>query len=216
MVSDSVKGLRTEVQWLQGHLGPPDGVVVAPFDEGIEGVLAGVASRPMAAVMPECDGFGQRHVQSEGPRNAGCNLRNLEGVRQPSPLVVVGEHEDLGLPRQPAKRRGMEDPVAISLEARPPRIGLLRPGPSAGAVGQGGAWGEQQVLALLSDLSIDASWAQRRCRQIDGGARIGVGGDQLAARGRPHEESTHGRCPLLTALGRRVRAAHVSHSACPL
>lgn len=54
----------------------------------------------------------------------------------------------------------MEDPVAISLEASPPLIGLLRSGSSASTLRQGGAGGEQEVLALLSNLPIDTARAE--------------------------------------------------------
>jgi hypothetical protein len=54
------------------------------------------------------------------------DLGDLERVRQPGPLMVVGEHEDLGLAGEPTERRGVQDAVAVALEAGAERVGLLR------------------------------------------------------------------------------------------
>src|ERR1700730_13879960 len=61
------------------------------------------------AVMPHGDRLGQRDVEPQGTGDARRDLRDLEGVGQAGPLMVVREDEDLGLTRQPAERGGVQD-----------------------------------------------------------------------------------------------------------
>ncbi len=61
-----------------------------------ERVLGGVATRPVATVVPECDRFSERHVQPERPTDRPGDLGDLERMGQSSALVIVGKHEDLG------------------------------------------------------------------------------------------------------------------------
>ena len=58
------------------------------------------------------------------------HLGHLEGVGQPGALVVVGEDEDLGLAGQAPEGGGVQDAVAVALEAGAPGVGRLgrRPG----------------------------------------------------------------------------------------
>ena len=67
--------------------------------------------------------------------------------------MVLGEHEDLRLPGQAPEGGSVEDAVAVALEARPPRVGLLDPGPVTGARGAGGALRQEHVLELLALLA---------------------------------------------------------------
>ena len=53
------------------------------------------------------------------------HLRHLERMGQPRALMVLGEDEDLGLAGQPAEGGGVEDTVAVTLEAGAPHVGLL-------------------------------------------------------------------------------------------
>ena len=54
-------------------------------------------------------------------------------------MIALRIHEDLGLVLEAPEGFGVEDPVAVSLEAGSPRIGLLRDGASNGIRRQGGA-----------------------------------------------------------------------------
>ena len=65
------------------------------------------------------------------PGDAGGHLGHLEGVGEPGPLMVGGEDEDLGLARQAPEGGGVQDAVAVALEAGPPRVGLLGHRPPA-------------------------------------------------------------------------------------
>ncbi len=126
-----------QVEGGEGDVGPPWRMVEPAVEVRGEGVLAGVAPRAVPAVVAEGDGLGQGHVEPTGPGHAGGHLGHLEGVGQPGPLVVVGEHEDLGLAGQSAEGGGVEDAVPIPLEAGPPAVGLLGPHPPTRAVGPG-------------------------------------------------------------------------------
>ena len=140
-----------------------------PSTYGDEGVLAGVPARAVAAVVAEGDRLGERDVEPERPGHRRGHLGHLEGVGEPRALVVVGEHEDLRLAGQPAERRGVEDAVAVALEARAPLVGLLGPGPVAGADGPRGASSPApRCLALLAGQPVEPGRSTR-------GARVGVG-----------------------------------------
>ena len=79
------------------------------------------------------------------------HLGHLEGVGEPGALVVGREHEDLGLPGQAPEGGGVQDAVAVALEAGAERVGLLGEGPFAGAPAAGGALGQGGLLELLAD-----------------------------------------------------------------
>jgi hypothetical protein len=103
-----------------------------------ESIFARVAARSVSAVVTECDGLGQCGVQPEGACDGNSNLRNLQRVCQACSLVIVGEDEDLCLSSQSAKSWGVQNSIAITLEARSPRIGFLLDKSVAGSVGSSG------------------------------------------------------------------------------
>ena len=111
----------------------PRRVVEPAGHVGVERVLAGVAAGPVAAVVAEGDGLGEGHVEAAGPGDGGGDLRHLERVGEAGALMVLGEDEDLCLAGQPAERGGVEDAVAVALEAGAPGVGLLGLRPVAGA-----------------------------------------------------------------------------------
>ena len=125
-------------------------MVEPPGHVGVERVLAGVPAGPVPAVVAEGDGLGQGDVQPAGPRDGRGDLRHLERVGEAGALVVLGEDEDLGLAGQPAERGGVQDAVAVALEAGAPGIGLLGRGPVAGVRRPRGARRQQRVLELLA------------------------------------------------------------------
>ena len=108
-------------------------MVEAPGHVGVERVLAGVATGPVPAVVPERDGLGEGDVEAAGPGDGRGDLRHLERVGEPGALMVLGEHEDLGLAGQPTEGGGVEDAVAVALEAGAPLVGCLGLRPVAGA-----------------------------------------------------------------------------------
>ena len=66
--------------------------------------------------------------------------------------MVVREHEDLGLAREAPKRGGVQDAVAVSLEAGAPGVWLLGDLPCTGADGDGGSRDEPSALSVLACL----------------------------------------------------------------
>jgi len=128
-------------------------MVEALVEIGRQRGLAGVAAGPVAAVVAQRDGLGERHVEATGAGDAGRHLRHLEGVGEPGAEVVGGEDEDLRLAGEAAERGRVQDPVAVAFEAGSQRVGRL------GVVAATGTSGERstrnQVLAL-GDLTLRA------------------------------------------------------------
>ena len=216
VVGDAVDGLGAQVQGGEGDEGPPRRVVEPARHVGIERVLAGVAAGPVPAVVTEGDGLGEGHVQPAGPRDGRGDLCHLERVGEAGALVVLGEHEDLGLAGQPAEGGGVEDAVAVALEAGAPEVGLLGPGPVAGARRARGARREERVLellALLPPAGHDRSGAAVRGGSADGpdpGVRVGVGQAHRTRRS-PPSSLPSGRC----APSRRAWDAPLMSSSLP-
>ena len=98
-------------------------VVEAAGNQVVEDALAGVAERRVAEVVAERDRFGQLLVQPQHLGDAARDLRHLERVRQPRPIVIAGRREEhLRLVLQPAERLAVDDAIAIALERRADRI----------------------------------------------------------------------------------------------
>src|ERR1035438_9659759 len=166
VVADTVERLETEVQVHQGHVGAPRRVVEAAYDEGVEGLFAGVAPRSVAAVVSEGNGLGERHVEPRGARHARGDLSDLEGVSEARAHVVVGKDEDLGLARESPKRARMQDAVAVTLEAGAKLIRFLFTRPVSRAVSPGGADRECGVELFFAS----GERSRRRCpRDVDRG-----------------------------------------------
>ena len=86
----------------------------------VERLLADVAERRVAEVVPEPDRLGQVLVQGQRPGDGPGDEAGLERVREPSPVVVaLGGDEHLRLVLQPPERLRVGDPVAIALKRRP-------------------------------------------------------------------------------------------------
>ena len=92
---------------------------------GAERVFAGVTTGPMAAIVTECNCLGESLVEAESPSNGDGHLRNFERMSEASALMILGEHEDLGLSCKSSKRTGVENAIAISFEAGAEGVGLL-------------------------------------------------------------------------------------------
>ena len=173
-------------------VGAPHRVVEAAVDVRAERVLAGVTARAVTAVVAERDGLGERHVQPERAGDRRGDLGDLERVGEPGALVVVGEDEDLGLAGQPAERAGVQDAVAVALEAGAPRSGASSTArlPAPGARWR--AWRAWSLLALLA-LRRESTWSASRCRPT---SRRGRG-----ARRALGAVAGHGAGPPCGALG---------------
>src|SRR3954463_766483 len=87
-----------------------------------------MAERRVSEIVAERNGFGELLVEAQHLGDAARDLRDLEGVRQPGPIVVAGRREeDLRLVLEPPERLAVDDPIAVALERRPDRILPLRP-----------------------------------------------------------------------------------------
>ena len=83
---------------------------------GIQRILPGMPERRVPEIMRKADRLGQRLVESQRRRSRAPDLRHLKRVRQPrSVQVAFVIDEDLGLVNEAAKRRRMDDAVAIAL-----------------------------------------------------------------------------------------------------
>ena len=99
-----------------------------------------MAAGTVPTVMAQGDGLGEGQVQPQRSGDAEGHLGDLERMGQSGALMVVGEHEHLGLAGEATKGGGMQDPVPITLEARAGRIRCLLDQPVACAPPEGGAW----------------------------------------------------------------------------
>ena len=106
------------------------GLRVALAQQPVEHVLAGVAERRVAEIVPERDRLGEVLVQSERAGGAAGDLRDLDRVGQTrAEVVALVRNEDLRLVLQPAKRARMDDAIAV------PRRRPVRASPGAACHG---------------------------------------------------------------------------------
>src|SRR5919109_2956483 len=92
----------------------------------VEYLLAHVAERRMAQVVPQADGLREVLVQAERARDVASDPAGLERVRKASAVVIAfGSDEDLRLVLEAPERLRVDDPVAVALERRAViRVGL--------------------------------------------------------------------------------------------
>jgi hypothetical protein len=83
---------------------------------GIQCVLSGVPERRVPQVMGKTNRFRERLAEPERNGHRTADLRDLERVRQARTIqVTFVVDEYLRLVNQPAKRRGMDNAVAVAL-----------------------------------------------------------------------------------------------------
>ena len=106
---------------------------------GVERVLAGVAERGMAEIVPQRHRLGQIVVEAERPGERAGDLRDLDRMgeaRAEMIALVIDEH--LGLVGEPSERGRMDDSIAVALKRSAGRRGRLgKQAPSRG-LGVGG------------------------------------------------------------------------------
>src|SRR6266849_3250634 len=135
-------------------------VAKSPVEAGPEGlverVLARVAERCVAHVVSQPDRFDEVLVQLNRAGDDARDRARLEGVRHAGAVVVaLRVDKDLRLALQPAKRLGMDDPVAVALERRAQRARLLLARAATSLVRAHGERGEGALL-LLADSSFES------------------------------------------------------------
>ena len=124
-------------------------------DERVEGLLRCVTSGAVAAVVPQRHGVGQGDVGPNTSRDGASHLGHLEGVGQPSALMISGMDDDLGLAGKSPKRGRVDDTITVPLEAGPLGIWLLRNSAIPCPLSAGGSRTQQKVLPLLPSLPSD-------------------------------------------------------------
>ena len=99
--------------------------------------------------MAERDCFRQLLVQPKDLRNRARDLRNLERVRQPRAMVIVGlVDQNLRLVHQPAKGGAMDDAIPIARIERAKRMRFFRMASAATVPGAHGVWREDFILTV--------------------------------------------------------------------
>lgn len=101
-------------------------MVIPIGNEGIERILAGVPAGSMTAVVPESHRLRQGHVDIDAACDRCRDLGYLESVREAGALMVGGKDNDLCFAGQTPESCGVDNPVAVTFEARALLIGLLR------------------------------------------------------------------------------------------
>ena len=82
----------------------------------VQGVLTGMPEWRMPQVVCQRNGFAQRLVQAEYPRNGTGHLRYLQRMRQARAVeVAFVVHEDLRLVDQPTESTAMNNAIAVTL-----------------------------------------------------------------------------------------------------
>ena len=142
--------LEAEVEAVEVRIGPLQRghhaqglrVVVEAAERGeamIERALAGMAERRMAEVVAERRALREILVEAERAGERARDLGDLQRVGQPgAEMIALVKHEDLGLVREPAERRGVDDAVAIAAERAARGAGRLRMQPPAALARVGG------------------------------------------------------------------------------
>jgi hypothetical protein len=92
-------------------------VVKTVGQESVESLLASVTARAVTAIVPERNSVSQHLVSPNTASHRASHLRHLNGMSQPSALMVGRENHHLSLASQPPKRAGMHYPVAVALKA---------------------------------------------------------------------------------------------------
>ena len=130
-------------------------VLEGPAEERRERLLAEMTERRVPQVVAERDRLGEVLVEAERPGGGAGDLRDVERVGQPHPVVVaLGRQEHLGLVLEPAERLGVDDAIAVALEGRPEVVVGLGTFAALGGVGDARTLRRQDlVLDLLGPLS---------------------------------------------------------------
>jgi hypothetical protein len=148
----------------------------------IDDALSGMAEWRMSEVVAERNRFGELFVEPQDFGDGPGNLRHLERVRQPGPIVVTSRRkEHLRLVLQPTERLGVNDAIPVALKRRtnlvfrfrsetPSGVGTLRRLRSEDL--------ELAALELLTERHASAS-----------GARRELGNEPIEKAGSMHERS---------------------------
>ena len=154
VLDHTLQGFPSEVESVEGRvaaLEPGDDtegldVVVEAAERGhsaFKFLLSGVAEGRMAQIVAQSHRFGEIRVQAERGGDRAGDLRHLQGVGQArAEMIAFMGDENLRFLLQPAERRGVDNPIAVTGERRARRArrfvepatprggGILGPGKS--------------------------------------------------------------------------------------
>ncbi len=97
MITDAVQCFDAQVEWNQGDVGAPKRMIEAMRDKWRECVFAGMPARAMATVVADRNRLGEGDVESDCLGDRASDLSHLECVGESGALMIVWEHEHLGL-----------------------------------------------------------------------------------------------------------------------
>lgn len=103
VVPDPIQGLGRQIQSGQHNISPPGAVVVTFGKEGVEGVLGGMPTWAMPAVMAQGHRLSQRNVRSDTPGHRDGALGHLKGMGETGSLMIGGVNHHLCLAREAAE-----------------------------------------------------------------------------------------------------------------
>ena len=122
----------------------------------VQGMLAGMAERRVAEVVPHRDRLDQILVEAQRPRHGAGQRGDLQRMGQPGAVVIaLRGHEHLRLVLEPPERLRVQDPVAVPLKRGAVRARLL--GYLAHRVGGPRRPGVERRLAAELDAHTGAS-----------------------------------------------------------
>jgi len=139
-------------RFVMGHYAQGMPVVIEPAEgphRSRQRFLAGMAERGVAEIVGQGERLRQILVEPQGSGQRPRDLGHFETVGQARPVMValvIDEH--LGFMLEPAKRRRMDDPVAVALKYGPGRAFpfIPKPAPAVRRVaGMGSAVAQCQV-----------------------------------------------------------------------
>ena len=115
---------------------------------GIERAFSGMAEWRMPQVVGERERLGQILVEPQPPGQRARDLRNLERMGKPCPIVIaLVKNENLGLVLEAPERGGMDDAVAIAPKGAAACAWRLGIKPTAACLRVAGIWrtGNSQI-----------------------------------------------------------------------
>ena len=96
MVTNAIESFGAEVEAGQADVSSPRAVVESFRYESIKGLLGGVSSWPVTAVVTQSHSVGQCDIRPDPCRNRPCDLGHFEGMGETSALVISGVDDNLG------------------------------------------------------------------------------------------------------------------------
>src|SRR5262249_17068743 len=106
--------------------------------------------RSVPQIVAERNRLGELFVQVQNFRDGARDLRNLERVGQPRPVVIARRSEEhLRLVLQASECLGVDDAIAVPLKRRSYIIFRLYAQPAARCTASGRLWRQNFHLALL-------------------------------------------------------------------